>query len=65
MLLEEQEMNKPIKIYQFNSEAVRWKLKLSNRKDIQCEVKWYNLNPGWGTTRGWGIFVVEKGGSAN
>ena len=53
-------MNKPIKIYQFHEEALRWKFKLANRKGIQCEVKWCDLKPGWGKTCGWGMVEVKE-----
>ena len=61
-------MNKPIidgkrEVHRFHSDAIKRKFKLSNLKGIQCDVQWYNLKPGWGKYRGWGLF--EKEVSAN
>jgi len=46
-------------VHQFKSDAIERKLKLSNSKGIQCDVHWYDLKPGWGKHRGWGIFEKE------
>ena len=53
-------MDKPLRIYQNRDEAQKWAFKLSNKKGGQYKVCWYNLKPGWGKYKGWGVFSIEK-----
>jgi len=51
-------MNKPLEVHRNKPDAITRKYRLSNRKGIRTEIRWYNVGPG-PKKRGWGLFEVK------